>query len=301
MESNLHESVLVSEVVEALHINKSGKSGLPAGRYIDATLGNGGHTIEILKNGGQVLGIDLDPKMIEIAEKRLGGEAVPPSRWKLVQGNFVNIDRIAEENNWKSVSGILFDLGVTNLHLKDLERGFSFENSEASLDMRIDQKTQGVGAADLLNVLREDQLTDLFNVTLEPGAAKWITGRIVHARSAKTITTVGDMLEICEGLKTGKTGLNVATLPFLALRIAVNAELSNLEEVLPKAFDLLASGGRLVVISFHSGEDAIVKNFFKKKTFEGAKTITTKPVLAGSEEIEINRRSRSAKMRVLQK
>jgi len=292
MESNLHESVLVKEVLEALHIKKTGK-------YIDATLGNGGHTLEILKSGGEVLGIDLDPKMLGIAEKRLKDSGL--TGYKLVNGNFTNIERIANQNGFNPVDGILFDLGVTNLHLKDLERGFSFENSEALLDMRIDPESQGVKASDLLNVLREDQLTDLFNVTLDPGAAKWVTGRVIHARNEKTIMTVGDMLEICEGLKTGKTGLNSATLPFLALRIAVNSELSNLEEVLPKAFDLLASGGRLVVISFHSGEDTIVKNFFKEKVRLGATAITTKPVLAGFEEIGTNRRARSAKMRVIQK
>ena len=237
--------------------------------------------------------------MLGIAEKRLKDSGL--TGYKLVNGNFTNIERIANQNGFNPVDGILFDLGVTNLHLKDLERGFSFENSEALLDMRIDPESQGVKASDLLNVLREDQLTDLFNVTLDPGAAKWVTGRVIHARNEKTIMTVGDMLEICEGLKTGKTGLNSATLPFLALRIAVNSELSNLEEVLPKAFDLLASGGRLVVISFHSGEDTIVKNFFKEKVRLGATAITTKPVLAGFEEIGTNRRARSAKMRVIQK
>jgi 16S rRNA (cytosine1402-N4)-methyltransferase len=292
MENNLHESVLTKEVIEALHIEKAHK-------YIDATVGNGGHTLQILKEGGQVLGIDLDPKMLEIAERRLSqaGE----TNYKLVNGNFTGIDKIAEVNNFKPVAGILLDLGVTNLHLKDLERGFSFENPEAPLDMRIDPETLGVKAADLLNVLREDQLEDLFGITLEPGAAKWITGRVLHSRQAKPIATVGDLLEISEGLKIGKPGLNEATLPFLALRIAVNSELSNLEEVLPKAFDLLAKEGRLVVISFHSGEDAIVKNFFKEKSVGEAKIITFKPVTASQEEMSVNRRSRSAKMRILQK
>jgi 16S rRNA (cytosine1402-N4)-methyltransferase len=292
MESNLHESVLVGEVIKALHINKSSK-------YIDATLGNGGHSLEILKSGGEVLGIDLDPEMIAIAGKRLKKSG--NSGYKLVNGNFTDIDKIANENNWNPVEGILLDLGVTNLHLKDLERGFSFGNETAELDMRLNPEAQGVKGSDLLNVLREDQLGELFEVTLEPGAAKWITGRVIYSRSEKTITTVGDMLEICKGLKTGKTGLNEATLPFLALRIAVNSELTNLEEVLPKAFNLLAKGGRLVVISFHSGEDAIVKNFFKEKDKEGNKIINFKLVLASPEEIEINRRARSAKMRILEK
>jgi 16S rRNA (cytosine1402-N4)-methyltransferase len=239
--------------------------------------------------------------MLEIAKKRLGGESVPPSRWKLVNGNFTEIDKFAKQNNWEEVSGILFDLGVTNLHLKDLERGFSFENPEASLDMRVDQESMGVKACDLLNVLREDQLRDLFEVTLEPGAAKWISGRVIHSRLESPIKTVGDMLDISSGLKTGKSGINEATLPFLALRIAVNSELDNLKEVLPKAYKLLEKGGRLVVISFHSGEDSIVKDFFKEMQGKGAKTITGKPISADKNELLTNRRARSAKMRVLQK
>jgi 16S rRNA (cytosine1402-N4)-methyltransferase len=292
MESNLHESVLVEEVIEALHIEKGGK-------YVDCTLGNGGHTLEILKRGGRILGIELDPKMLEIAEKRLKDAAV--TGFKLVNGNFTEIDKFAKENDWEKVDGILFDLGVTNLHLKDLERGFSFGNELAELDMRLNPESQGVKASDLLNILREDQLRTLFEVTLEPGAARWITGRAIHSREEKPIVTVGDFLEISKGLKIGKSGLNEATLPFLALRIAVNSELTNLEEVLPKAFDLLGLGGRLVVISFHSGEDAIVKNFFKKKKIEGAKIITIKPVIADTGEISTNRRARSAKMRILEK
>ena len=292
MKNNYHESVLVKETVNALHIEKARK-------YIDATVGNGGHALEILKEGGRVLGIDLDPKMIEITGYRLGKKW--KSDLKLVNGNFSQIDKIDKDNDWIPVSGILFDLGVTNIHLTDMERGFSFENPEAALDMRIDSETQGVKASDLLNVLREDQLRSLFEVTLDPGAAKWITGRVIHSRAAKTISSVADMLEITEGLKTGRFGLNEATLPFLALRIAVNSELTNLEETLPKAFDLLERGGRLVVISFHSKEDVIVKNFFKEKKLEGAEIITFKPVLASEEEINVNRKARSAKMRVLKK
>lgn len=292
MENNLHESVLVSEVVEALHIEKNG-------RYIDATVGNAGHTLEILKMGGEVLGIEVDPKMLAIADERLkkSGE----KNYKLVNGNFTGIDKIAEENGFNPVDGILFDLGVTNLHLKDLERGFSFANEETVLDMRLNPEAQGVKAADLLNILREDQLEGLFKVTLDPGAAKWLTGRVLHSRTVKPIETVGDMLEISKGLKIGKSNLNEATLPFLALRIAVNSELTNLEEVLPKAFKILTKGGRLVVISFHSGEDAVVKNFFKEKSKEEGRVITIKPVMAGQEELEVNRRARSAKMRILEK
>jgi len=292
MDIKYHETVLVEEVIEALHIKKGGK-------YIDATSGNGGHIMEILKLGGEVLGIELDPVMFKMAEKRLKDSS--QDNFKLINSNFTEISTIAKSNSWEKVQGILFDLGVTNLHLKDMERGFSFNNAEAVLDMRINPNTQGVMGKDLLNVLREDQLRELFEITLEPGAAKWITGRVLHSREAKPIETVGDLLEISNGLKTGKTSINEATLPFLAVRIAVNSELTNLEEVLPKAFDLLDKGGRLVVISFHSKEDVLVKDFFKSKVSEGAKMITFKPIMAGEKELEINKRARSAKMRILEK
>ncbi len=285
-----HESVMVEEAVEGLHINTLAK-------YIDATLGNGGHTLRILEEGGSVLGIEADKKMLEIAEIRLKDQ----KNVKLVQGNFTNIDEIAKRESWEPVNGILLDLGVSNIHLKNLERGFSFENSEAPLDMRLDPESQNVTGADLLNVLREDQLREMFEVTLLPGPAKWITGRVIHSRNEKPIKTVGDLLEITEGLKSGKPGLNEATLPFLAVRIAVGSELDNLKTVLPKAYKLLEKGGRLVVISFHSKEDEIVKDFFKEKSLEGAKLITFKPKKAGDAEVEHNRRARSAKMRILEK
>lgn len=291
MKNDYHETVMAAEAIDGLHIDK----GL---KYIDATLGNGGHALEILARGGRVLGIDIDPAMIAISKSRIGEN--PDA--KLIRGNFTEIDKIAEENGWSDPDGILFDLGVSNIHLKDLARGFSFENTEALLDMRLDPESQGVRAADLLNVLREDQLRELFEATLEPGAAKWITGRVIHSREIHPIATVGDMLEICKGLRTGKTGLNEATLPFLALRIAVNSELDNLKSAMPKALEILGSGGRLVVISFHSKEDEIVKNFFKEKSqTAGAKIITFKPLRAGESEIGKNRRARSAKMRILEK
>ena len=294
MNDKYHETVLVEEVVNALHIEKGKK-------YIDATLGNAGHTLEILGKGGQVLGIEIDPKMLTIAEKRLEKEVVDKKNYKLVQGSFTDIDKIAHGSKWEKVKGILFDFGVTNLHLKDSERGFSFGNSEAPLDMRMDPETQGVKGSDLLNLLREDQLRELFEITLDPGSAKWITGRILHSREVKPIEKVGDLVEICQGLRSSKTGLNEATLPFLAVRIAVNSELTNIKETLPKAFDLLEKGGRLVVISFHSKEDVLVKNFFKEKIASGAHAITFRPVTAGGAELEANKRSRSAKMRVLEK
>lgn len=288
---NFHETVLVKEVVESLHITKSAK-------YIDATLGNGGHSIEILNLGGMVMGLDMDPEMIQMTQSRIGEN----SMFKAVQGNFKDMARIAKENNWSPVSGILFDLGVSNIHLKDLERGFSFENDSALLDMRLDIQNQGVRACDLLNVLRGDQLEEMFNVTLEGGPARWLTSRVMEARQVNLFKTVGDFLEVCKGIKTGKPGLNPATLPFLALRIAVNSELDNLKDGLVQAFDLLSVGGRLAVISFHSKEDEIVKDFIADKRKLGlANLVTFKPVTASDDELQTNRRARSAKLRVITK
>lgn len=271
-----HESVMVREVIKNLHIKNQAK-------YIDATLGTGGHTIEIAENGGVVLGIEADPKMLELAKVRLKDSRPTP---KLVQGNFIDIDKIAKKEGFDKVSGILFDLGVTNLHLTSDSRGFSFGDPDSDLDMRLNLDTQGVKASDLINALREDQLVDLFSQTMDAGSTRWLVNRIIQMRP---VSTVGDFLNICSGLR-GKPGLNSATLPFLALRIAVNNELDNLEEVLPKAYELLEVGGNLIVISFHSGEDRIVKKF-------GDSVL----IYPKDDEISGNPRARSAKMRVIKK
>lgn len=270
---NYHESVMVREVLENLHLKTGSK-------YIDATLGTGGHTFEIIKAGGEVLGIEADPEMLAIARKRLGTKA------KLILGNFLNIDKIAGKEGFEKVSGILFDLGVTNIHLTDDARGFSFSNPDNPLDMRINPAAQGVKALDLMNILRQDQLEELFGVTMEKGGARWLVKRVLERRP---MSKVGDFLQACTGLR-GKPGISPATLPFLALRIAVNSELDNLGEALPKAFNLLLKGGRMVILTFHSGEDRIVKNFNKGLL-----------VLPSKEETIKNPRARSAKMRVIEK
>lgn len=269
---NYHESVMIGEVIENLHINTGSQ-------YIDATLGTGGHALEILKAGGKVLGIEMDPEMLVIAQKR-----IPEGNFVL--GNFIDIDKIAKENNFTNISGIIFDLGVSNIHLTEDLRGFSFSNSDTVLDMRLNPEVQGVRATDLLNALREDQLIELFAVAMPRGGSKWLARRVINARP---IATVGDFLGVIGELRT-KPGLNAATLPFLALRIAVNSELDNLKEALPRAFNLLSRGGRMIIVSFHSGEDSIAKEFMKSKL-----------ILPSKEEISANSRSRSAKMRVYEK
>lgn len=288
-----HEPVLAREVIQFLEPRQSR-------RFIDATLGTAGHSLEIVKNKGAVLGIETDPSIISVAEERLKETCPQKDCFKLVQGNFRKIDEIAESTGFKAVSGILFDLGVNNIQLTDPQRGFSFGSPEVELDMRLNAEDEVVTAADLLNALRLDQLRNLFESTLDPGAALWLSRRVVAARENGSIKTVGDFLSISRGLRT-KPGINPATLPMLALRIAVNSELENLKEALPKAFGLLGKEGRLVVISFHSGEDRIVKEFFKEMEGSGAAILTKDVVVPTEKEIRENPRARSAKMRVLEK
>jgi len=276
-DGNYHEPVMVEEVLA--HLNK-------AKSVIDATLGTGGHSLKLLESGVKILGIESDPEILEIGKERLNN-----LNCIMVHGNFKDIDKIAYENGFNKVDGILFDLGVSNLQLMNESRGFSFSNPNAIFDMRIDKENQEVTGAILLNVLRKDQLEKLFSKVLDLSSARWLTKRVLEKRETKPIGTVGDFLDICEGLR-GKARLNPATLPMLAVRIAVNSELENLKEVLPKAYDLLEIGGKLLIISFHSGEEEIVKNFSKE--FLG-------PIKPTMEEINRNPKARSAELFVLTK
>jgi len=230
-----------------------------------------------------VLGIEADPKMLEIAKERLVGKNA-----KLVLGNFDNLTKIAKENNFTEVDGILFDLGVSNLHLKVDSRGFSFSNPDQELDMRLNPELQGVKASDLLNALDQTQLTHLFEKVLSHNESKRIAGRIVTLRP---IYKVSELVEVLKDIPH-KEHLNPATLPMLALRIAVNSELDNLEKVIPEAMSLLKKNGRLLIITFHSGEEKIVQKYMDERT---------KMRLPSYGEINKNVRSRSAKLYVFTK
>ncbi|TEU01825.1 16S rRNA (cytosine(1402)-N(4))-methyltransferase RsmH [Candidatus Woesebacteria bacterium] len=292
----IHEPVMVHEVLEFFNLAPLKEQA----HVIDATVGSGGHAIEMIGAGAEVLGIDADAEMLEVAKKRL--EKACPTMYRLVHGNFRNIARIARDNEFTKVDGILFDLGVASQHFASTSRGFSFSEKSAPLDMRLDVKTQAVTAANLLNLLPENQLQKLFGATMTNQKASKLTRTISLARNLKPIKKVGDFLEIADRLPKTKSRLHPATLPFLALRMAVNSELENLEEALPKAFKLLKIKGRLVIISFHSGEDAIVKHFFRKLEKQGkAQVLTKKPVLPSEEEVKKNIRARSAKLRVLER
>ena len=306
----IHKPVLIQEVVKALNLEKFALLKRQA-RIIDATVGTGGHTKKIIEYQAFVLGIDADKNILENAREILSkacsamNQTVRGSAPKrdfrdcfvLAQGNFKDIDKIAKEFRFRSVDGILFDLGISTLHLKSYKRGFSFENSSVKLDMRLDQDTQSVKASDLLNALDKKQLSRLFEEIMGEVASRRLAGSIYTKRKTKPFKTVSDLLAVVNSVKARKK-LHPATLAFLALRIATNSELVNLKVALPKALLLLKTGGRLAIISFHSGEDRIVKNFYQES---GHKIINKKPVTPSTAEISENPNARSAKLRVLEK
>jgi 16S rRNA (cytosine1402-N4)-methyltransferase len=287
MKTPSHKPVLLKESLYFLS-PKEGKS------FIDATLGAAGHTNQLAKSS-KVLSIEADPKMIEIVSKQKN------AKLKVKRGNFKDIDTIAKKAGFQKVDGILFDLGISSIHLDKDERGFSFKNRSNPLDMRLDPASQSVTASDLLNTLRKDQLARLFSQVETHSKAASLAKKVVEKRKFTLFKTISDFLEIT-GEKTISHKIHPATKPLMALRMATNSEAQNLKEALPKAFSLLKKGGRLVVISFHSGEDTLVKGFFKETQSQAlGKILTKKPITPSKEEISKNKRSRSAKMRVLEK
>jgi len=299
---NYHEPVLVHEVLEGFNLTAPLKKKV---QIIDATLGTGGHTLAMLEAGSLVLGIEADKDMLEIAERRLRRACLPAevsvkAGYKsliIVQGNFRNLDIIASENGIKEVDGVLYDLGVSNLQLTSESRGFSFSNPQAKLDMRIDPVSQGITGAILLNGLRKDQLIKLFTKLLDLSSSKWLAKRVLEKRNEKPIDTVGDMLEICKGLRS-KPSLHQATLPFLTVRMAVNSELENLQDSLPKAFKLVKTGGVIQVITFHSCEEKIVLDFFKGMERKSLANVSG-PIIPSRQEVIENPRSRGSELFLL--
>ena len=290
-----HVPVLLNEVLEFLHIEKGKK-------YIDATLGDGGHSIEILKLGGVVLGIDYSEISLSNAVSRIKGLNLDKN-FIPVLGNFLFIDQLAKGNNFMDISGILFDLGYSSSQL-DIE-GMSFLKDQP-LDMRID-KSLGVSAKDLINALSESELARLFRDFGEEHLSKRFAKAVIDYRRLKKIETTTQLAELIKAsapLSYENHRIHPATRVFMALRIAVNNELENLRDALPRAAQLLMGstlpGGRMGVISFHSLEDSIVKSF-GKSVQPVMKELTKKPILPNDEEIRSNTRSRSAKLRVFEK
>lgn len=294
----MHIPVLLEEVIEYLNPQ-------PNENFIDCTFGNGGHSQEIFKRikpGGKILGIEWDIKTVERIEadnKKLEfGENL-----LLVNDTYSNLKNIVEKNNFHPVNGILFDLGMSSWDIEGSGRGFSFLKNEP-LDMRFNENNP-LTAFEIINKWPEEKLADVFYQYGEERRARAVARHIVSARKEKPIETTMDLAAIVKKampVRQKFSRIHPATRVFQALRIAVNDELNNLEIGLKAGLEILAPGGRITVISFHSLEDRIVKNFFRDKFKEGKlKILTKKPVIAGEDEVARNPRSRSAKLRVAAK
>ncbi len=295
---NYHRPVLLREVLA--HLNaQSGKW------YLDATLGDGGHSLEILKQGGNIVGIDQDPKALERVEKRFKEEEFGQDRFKLVYGNFRSLDKLTKQEGKIKFSGVVFDLGVSSLQLEDKERGFSFRK-DALLDMRMDPNFT-VRAVDLINGLNKGELEILLKKYGEEAKAKKIAQEIVSEREKKwklglKLDSTLELANLIRKIVKEKKGIHPATKTFQALRIAVNDEINAIDEALEKAIDLVEKDGFVLAISFHSLEDRVVKTIFKKWDSSGlGQIITDKPTVPTEAEIRMNPRSRSAKLRVFKK
>ena len=291
---NTHIPVLQKEVLQYLDPK-------PSENFIDATVGEGGHAISILeKNGpeGKLLGIDLDSQQVNSSKNYLSDFE---KRIILVNDSYVNLKEIVERENFKSVHGILLDLGMSSWQLEKSGKGFSFLKDEA-LDMRYSLQNT-LTAEKVINEYPEKEIEKILIEYGEEKFARQITMKIVQERTKKEIKSTFELRDIIKKATSNRRGnIHLATRTFQALRIEVNGELANVKKVLPQAIAVLAPGGRLAVISFHSLEDRIVKNFFKGESEKGiVKVLTKKPIVAGYDEVVANPRARSAKLRAIVK
>ncbi|TVR39667.1 MAG: 16S rRNA (cytosine(1402)-N(4))-methyltransferase RsmH [Cryomorphaceae bacterium] len=297
--SEYHVPVLLNESVEALTLK-------PGGCYVDVTFGGGGHSREILRrlDGGRLIAFDQD------ADARQNIPNDP--RFELVDQNFRYLKNNLRLRGVKEVDGVLADLGVSSHQFDVSERGFSFRLG-GPLDMRMDQSNPRT-AAHVLQHSEESELADMFFKYGELSNARRVAAAIVGHRANQTLETIGELLSAIEHLAPAKKPAQFYARVFQALRIVVNDEMAALEEMLQQAADILKPGGRLVVISYHSLEDRLVKHFMKFGNFEGVpqkdfygnlirpmRTLTNKPVMPPENEIETNSRARSARLRIAEK
>lgn len=296
MSASLHKPVLLKETIDLLDVK-------PGRWYLDATIGGAGHAMEIIKRDGRVFGIDQDKEALIKAKERL--KACPAASWKLEKGNFADMIELVEKSGVDSIEGVIFDFGVSSYQLSQSGRGFSFQTDE-ELDMRMDPENQGVKAKDLLAVLGKKEFYEIFKKYSQEQLAGPIARCIVQSRRLRPITTTAQLRQLAAdvyrrfGLR--KTRIDPATKIFQALRIVVNDEINNLEKGLSQAFKILKSGGRIAAISFHSGEGRVVKHKFRQWKEKGKVVVLTKsPIIPLQKEIDENPRSRSAKLRGVEK
>jgi len=305
-----HTSVLLKECIDGLKIKKNGI-------YVDGTLGGAGHSEEILKHlssEGSLIGIDQDPSALKNAEEKLKNY----SNFQAVHSNFHDIQNVLLDLSISGIDGLLLDLGVSSHQLDTPERGFSYMH-DGELDMRMDT-TSALTASEVVNTYNEDELTKIIKDYGEENWAKRIAKFIVEERKKKEISTSHELVEVIKKAipaKARERGPHPAKRTFQAIRIEVNNELGIIKETIKSTVEVLNPVGRIVIITFHSLEDRIVKNTFKElasscvcppefpvctcgKESEG-KIITRKPVLPSKEEIDCNHRSRSAKLRIFEK
>ena len=296
---NYHQPVLLQACIDGLNIN-------PDGNYVDVTFGGGGHSAEILKKlkGGKLLAFDQDEDAVQ--------NKINDAKLLFVRQNFRHLKNNVRLHRMLPVDGILADLGVSSHQFDSAERGFSIR-FDADLDMRMDRNTTKTAQL-ILNEYDEAALKTIFSLYGEVANASKLAYRIVHHRKEKKIKTANELKQLIGPLITrGKENQYLAQV-FQALRIEVNDELEVLKDFLSQSLEILKPGGRLVVISYHSLEDRLVKNFMRKGKFEGElekdffgntstpfEQITKKPMIPGAEEMEINPRSRSAKLRIAEK
>ncbi len=291
----MHTPVLKNEVIEYLN-PKKGEN------FIDCTAGEGGHTFAILERtapDGKVLAIDKDLRNIKLIKAKAEEKGIK-ERVIVRQSNYADIDEIVKKEKFEDVSGIIFDLGISSWHIDESGRGFSFHKEEP-LDMRYASEG-GITAWEIINSWPPEEIELIIKEFGEERFAKRITEAIVSRRKTKKIDTATDLAEIIGKSVPRSKRIHPATQTFQALRIIVNCELENIETVLPSALETIKEGGRMVVISFQSLEDRIIKNFFKNEATEGrVEILTKKPVIPGEKEIRNNPRSRSAKLRIAKK
>lgn len=287
-----HVPVLLWEVIGALDVK-------PGKWYLDATFGRGGHTGEILKAGGNVVAFDVDQEAFDFATTVFSKE-LTDGRLIFFQSNFDNLIEIAKKFGEIKISGILADFGMSSDQIENDERGFSFSR-EAQLDMRMDP-TLSVTAKDLVNGMTKPELIRMLRDFAQERRAKKIAEAIDRARRSSPIQTTTQLARVIAESVPREGGIHQATKTFMALRMLVNDELGVIERMLPQALDVLERDGKLVMISFHQGEDRIVKHFFRSSEEQGlGEVMTKKPIMASNQEISENPRSRSAKLRIFRK